>query len=127
MKRKLILKKVRILFSLFLLFGVFVATAQSQKTITGTVFSSEDNTPLPGASVVERGTNNGTSTDFDGNFSLTVKEDATTLVISYVGYNTQEVAITNDPITVILQLGSNSLDELVVVGYGTIKKSDIIS
>lgn len=127
MKRKLILKKVRILFSLFLLFGVFVATAQSQKTITGTVFSSEDNTPLPGASVVEKGTNNGTSTDFDGNFSLTVKEDATTLVISYVGYNTQEVAITNDPITVILQLGSNALDEVVVVGYGTIKKSDIIS
>ena len=63
-----------------------VAIAQSQKTVTGTVLSSDDNTPLPGATVIVKGTNNGTSTDFDGKFTLAVEEGATTLVVSYIGY-----------------------------------------
>jgi len=127
MKRKFNLKKDRFFFSLFLLFSVIVASAQSQKTITGTVLSSEDNLPLPGADIIEKGTNNGTSTDFDGNFSLEVNENATSLVISYIGFKDQEVQISDSPIQITLQVDVNALDEVVVVGYGTIKKSDVVS
>ncbi len=126
MKSRLSLKKVRMLFSLFVFFSFCIATAHAQKTVTGTVLSSEDNTPLPGASVVEKGTTNGTSTDFDGNFSFTVSSDATTLVVSYIGYLPQEVAITGNPLTVTLQVDANALDEVVVVGYGTQRKSDLV-
>lgn len=127
MKQKLIFKKARVLISTFLLFFVIAASAQSQKTITGTVLSSEDNSPLPGATVLEKGTNNGTSTDFDGNFSLEVNENATSLVISFIGFKDQEVQITDEPITITLQVDANALDEVVVVGYGTLRKSDIVS
>jgi len=127
MKLRLFPKKVRILFSLFLFFSFCIATAQAQKTVTGTVLSSEDNTPLPGASVVEKGTNNGTSTDFDGKFSLNVASDATIIVVSYIGYVNQEVTITGSELTITLQADANALDEVIVVGYGTLKKSDVVS
>ncbi len=127
MKQKLNFKKVRFFFSLFLLFSVIVASAQSQKTITGTVLSSEDNSPLPGADILEKGTNNGTSTDFDGNFSLEVSENATYLVISYIGFKDQEIQITDESMTITLQIDVNALDEVVVVGYGTQRKSDLVS
>ena len=81
--------------------------------------------PLPGASVVVKGTTNGTSTDFDGKFSLDIVSNGTTLVISYVGYQQKEVTITNSPLTIILQVDTSTLDEVVVVGYGTLKRSDI--
>ncbi|HMQ45187.1 MAG TPA: carboxypeptidase-like regulatory domain-containing protein, partial [Mariniflexile sp.] len=97
--------------------------AQNKKTVSGTVLSSEDNSALPGASIIEKGTSNGTSTDFDGNFSLSVSENTTTLIISYVGYVTQEVAVTTSPLRIIMQPESAKLDEIVVVGYGTQKKS----
>ncbi len=127
MKLRLFPKKVRILFSLFLFFSFCIATAQAQKTVTGTVLSSEDNTPLPGASVVEKGTNNGTSTDFDGKFSLNVASNATIIVASYIGYVNQEVTITGSELTITLQVDANALDEVIVVGYGTLKKSDLVS
>jgi len=127
MKSRLIPKKVRMLFSLFLFCSFYIATAQSQKTVTGTVLSSEDNTPLPGASVVEKGTTNGTSTDFDGKFSLNVASDATTLVVSFIGYVNQEVTITNDALTITLIVDANALQEIVVVGYGTQRKSNLVS
>ena len=126
MKLKLFPRKVRILFSLFLFFSLGIATAQSQKTVTGTVLSSEDNSPLPGASVVEKGTTNGTSTDFDGKFSLNVASEATTLVVSFIGYVSQEVTITDGELTITLQADANALDEVVVVGYGTQRKSDLV-
>ncbi|NOQ91345.1 MAG: hypothetical protein GQ552_01355, partial [Flavobacteriaceae bacterium] len=72
MKRKLLFKKVRIFFSLFLLLSVFVTSAQTQKTVTGIVLSSENDELLPGATILEKGTTNGTSTDFDGKFSFNV-------------------------------------------------------
>ncbi len=126
MKLRLFSKKVRMLFSLFLCFSFFIATAQSQKTVTGTILSSEDGTPLPGASIVEKGTSNGTSTDFDGKFSLSVASDATTLTVSFIGYVNQEVTITDSPLTITLEEDANALDEVVVVGYGTQRKSDIV-
>src|SRR5680860_208358 len=65
-----------------------------QKIITGKVLD-ENGSPLPGASVVEKGTINGTQTDFDGNFTLTISSDAATLEVSYVGYGTTDIAIDN--------------------------------
>lgn len=117
MKLRIIAKKVRILFSLFLFFSVVVATAQTPKMITGTVLSSEDNSPLPGASVVVKGTTIGTSTDFDGKFSIEAPADATTLVVSYIGFQSQEVAITDAPLSIVLQVGA-TLDEVVVTALG---------
>jgi len=121
MKLKRSSKGIKLLFLLFILFNFGVATAQSQRTVTGTVLSSEDNMSLPGASVLVKGTSNGTSTDFDGKFTLNVDASATTLVISYVGFQTQEVTITNEPLTIKLLVDANALDEIVVVGYGTQK------
>jgi len=121
MKRKLFFKKVRILFSLFLLFSVFVTMGQSQRLLTGTVISTENGDLLPGASVIEKGTTNGTSTDFDGKFSLNVSSDATTLVISFIGFVTQEVPITSNNLTISLVTDANALEEVVVTGYGTQK------
>ena len=93
---------------------------QSTKKVTGTVSDSQG--PVIGASVVEKGTTNGVVTDFDGNFTLNVKPGAT-LVVSYIGYTTQEIAVGNQSnFAVTLQEDNNSLDEVVVVGYGTMKK-----
>ncbi|GGK12269.1 SusC/RagA family TonB-linked outer membrane protein [Yeosuana aromativorans] len=79
--------------------------------------------PLPGANIIEKGTNNGTQTDFDGKFNLVIKGKAPTLVISYLGYKTKEVALQGETqITVVLKEDAASLDEVVVVGYGTQKK-----
>jgi len=123
MKLKLRTKKLRLLFFLFLFFSFLMVSAQGKKTVSGTVLSSEDNFALPGSSIIEKGSNNGTSTDFDGNFTLTVSENATTLIVSYVGFITQEVTITSSPLTIIMQIDNTTLDEVVVVGYGTQKKS----
>lgn len=123
MKLKLFNDKLKSLTMFLLLSIAIVSTAQSQKTVTGTVFSAEDNQPLPGASVLEKGTSNGTTTDFDGKFNLQVKSNSKTLVVSYIGYKAQEVAITDAPLVIKLQNDANVLEEVVVVGYGTQKKS----
>ncbi|SMC80139.1 SusC/RagA family TonB-linked outer membrane protein [Cellulophaga tyrosinoxydans] len=105
---------------LFLLLGsVTMANAQS---VSGTV--SADGQPLPGASIVVKGTTKGTTTDFDGNF--TIEANATsTLSISYIGYTTKEILVGNQTqINVTLEEG-NKLDEVVVIGYGTQRKSDL--
>ena len=93
---------------------------QATKKVTGNVSDSQG--PVIGASVVEKGTSNGVVTDFDGNFSLNVKPGAT-LVISYIGYTTKEIAVGNQStINVTIEEDNNSLDEVVVVGYGVQKK-----
>ena len=93
---------------------------QQQKKVTGTV--SDAMGPIIGASVVENGTGNGVVTDFDGHFALTVKP-GTTLVISYVGYEKQEVKVgAESDLNITLREDSHSLEEVVVVGYGVQKK-----
>ena len=93
---------------------------QQQKTVHGTVTDAAG--PVIGATVMEKGTSNGTVTDFDGNFSLSVKPGAT-LVISYVGYTTQEVVVGNNTkFNVTLSEDNTALEEVVVVGYGVQKK-----
>ena len=78
-----------------------------------------------GASVVEKGTTNGTITDFDGNFSLDGIKKGDVIVISYVGYQTQEIKWNGSPLNVILKEDSKTLSEVVVVGYGTQKKANL--
>lgn len=96
----------------------------AQVTITGKV-TDENGEPLPGATVLEKGTNNGTITDVQGGFSLDVSGEAT-LLISFVGYVTQEIAMGGrTSITVSMDPDFESLEEVVVVGYGTVRKSDL--
>lgn len=95
-----------------------------QTTITG-VISDENGTPLPGASVVVKGTTTGAVADFDGNYSIQAASNAT-LVFSYVGYARMEVAVNGrTTISVSLSPDSSLLDEVVVVGYGTQKKGEV--
>lgn len=89
-----------------------------QSQITGSV-TDADGIPLPGATILEMGTTNGTQTDFDGNFTIEVPEDAT-LVVSYIGYAKQEIPVNGQTtINVTMQEDANQLDEVVLVGYGT--------
>ncbi len=93
---------------------------QQSKTVTGTV--SDAGGPVIGATIMEKGTSNGTVTDLDGNFSLNVQPGAT-LVISYVGYKTQEIAVgSQSVINIDLTEDADVLEEVVVVGYGVQKK-----
>ena len=93
---------------------------QATKKITGSVVDAQG--PVIGASVVEKGTTNGTVTDLNGKFTLNVKPGAK-LVISYIGYTTQEIAIGNQStVNVTLAEDNAALDEVVVIGYGVQKK-----
>ena len=93
---------------------------QATKKITGTVVDAQG--AVIGASVVEKGTSNGTVTDFDGNFTLNVSPGAT-IVISYIGYQTQEIAVgSRDNFSITMNEDDSVLEEVVVVGYGTMKK-----
>lgn len=99
------------------------AEMQQAKKITGTVTDAIG--PIIGASVVIKGTSNGVATDFDGNFTLHASPGQT-LVISYIGYLTKEVKVTGqNNYKITLEEDKKVLDEVVVVGYGTMKKSDI--
>ncbi|MBU2916248.1 MULTISPECIES: SusC/RagA family TonB-linked outer membrane protein [Reichenbachiella] len=93
-------------------------------TVSGVVLD-EMGQPLPGATVVERGTTNGTVTNLDGKFSVTVSEDAV-LVVSFLGYKTQEVTVGGRSVLdVNLELDMTSLEDVVVIGYGTQKKENL--
>ncbi len=97
---------------------------QSGKVVTGTIVDPSG-MPVIGANVMVKGTTNGTITDMDGKFSLEVEEGAT-LQISYIGYANQEIKVGNQKIlSIALKEDAEALDELVVVGYGTMKKSDL--
>ena len=97
-----------------------VQSVQQDRKVTGTVVDAMG--PVIGASIMEKGTSNGTVTDLDGNFSLNVKPGAT-LVISYIGYKTQEISVGNNSrIDISLEEDNTSLEEVVVVGYGVQKK-----
>ncbi len=102
-------------------------TINAQTTVTGQVISTEDNIPLIGVSILEKGTGNGTATDIDGNFKLKVTNLSATLTISYLGYRTKNVTVTEAKMMISLSEDANALDEVIVVGYGTQKKSDLIS
>lgn len=96
-----------------------------QKTITGNV-SDETGQPLPGVDIIVEGTTVGTSTDFDGAFSLDVSKEASTLLFSFMGYKTQKIDITlTSNVSVQLEPDAIEMDEIIVVGYGTQKKVNL--
>ncbi len=99
--------------------------ASAQGTTVEGIVKDAGGEPIIGASVLEKGTTNGTITDFDGNFTLNVGPKAT-LVISYIGYQTQEVAVAGKKtLTITLKEDSKALEEVVVIGYGSARKSDV--
>lgn len=93
--------------------------------LTGTVLDA-DGVPLPGASIMEKGNTNGTETDFDGNFSLTVSDENAILVVSFIGFTTIEQPVDGNAIlSITLQEDAASLDEVVIVGYGKQKRASV--
>jgi iron complex outermembrane receptor protein len=112
----------------FLMFVFVIGTSMTswaQTTVTGTV-SDEQNVPLPGATVLEKGTSNGTTTDFDGNFTIQVSDESAILAVSFLGYATKEFPLNGQTnVSVALQEDSSLLDEVVVVGYGTQRIKDV--
>jgi len=116
--------KKTILYALFLLLAVIGAQAQNSITVHGTVVSATDSEPLIGASVVSDADKSaGAATDIDGNFTLKVPEGSS-LIISYVGFKSKTVKAEPE-MTIALEEDSEILEELVVVGYSTEKKSDL--
>lgn len=117
--------KGALLLIILLLLGV--NNLQAQETIiNGTVLSAEDGLPLPGANVVEKGTNNGVVTDFDGNYSIKVSNTSGSLNFSYIGYKRKTVAINGKTtINVNIEVDASELEEVVVIGYGTVKKKEL--
>ena len=101
---------------------LMTVTAFSQGPITGTVLDGDSNSPLPGATVIVKGTTNGTSTDFDGNFTINTSSASGTLVISYIGFNSKQVAFTasGNIGSIVLEPNAEELEGVVVVGRGII-------
>ncbi|MBD1262356.1 TonB-dependent receptor [Maribacter polysiphoniae] len=100
--------------------------AQQGKTVSGLITEDGTQGPLPGVNIVEKGTTNGTQTDFDGNYAITLTTDNAVLVLSYLGYSTQEISVGGrTELNATLQEDTQALEEVVVVGYGTQKKSDL--
>lgn len=98
--------------------------AQSLTTITGKI-TDNAGLPIPGANIIEKGTNNSSSTDFDGKFAIKVSSLNATLTVSYVGHQSRTVKVTGEVMNIALQPEEQSLKEVVVVGYGTAKKTDL--
>ncbi|WP_235299396.1 SusC/RagA family TonB-linked outer membrane protein [Portibacter marinus] len=99
---------------------------QSVFEVSGQITDSEGE-PLIGATVQEKGTSIGTTTDIDGTFNLEVSSEEAILVVSYIGYTTQEVQVQGQSeINIIMEENAAQLDEVVVVGYGTVRKSDVV-
>ncbi|QNK79161.1 TonB-dependent receptor [Winogradskyella sp. PAMC22761] len=107
----------------FILFGLAL---NAQQTVSGTVVSEPDGRPLPGANILVKGTATGVTTDFDGNYTIEVQNGSAILVFSYIGFVSQEVTVGNKAvIDVTLTEDSSQLSEIVVVGYGARRKSDV--
>lgn len=116
--------KTKLTFIVMLLCSITIF-AQDSFTLKGTVVSAVDNLPIPGVNVVIQGTTKGASTDFDGNYQIQVSQ-GDILQFSYLGFETQTIAITNQTeLNVALTENASELDEVVVIGYGTQKKSHL--
>lgn len=102
-------------------FMLLWTTSICAKTVTGKVLSASDNEPLLGATVIVQGKQGGSVTDLDGNFSIEAN-DGQTLVVSYIGFITQRVKVNGDNLVIKLEEEANSLNDVVVIGYGVQKK-----
>ncbi|OZV67221.1 SusC/RagA family TonB-linked outer membrane protein [Winogradskyella aurantia] len=116
--------KIKILI-LFATVFAFAVSAQNVN-VTGTVTEASTGLPLPGVNVVVKNTTKGASTDFDGNFKIDDVSLNSILVVSYIGFQTQEIKIINDaPLSIMLAEDAEALNEVVVIGYGTQTKKEI--
>ena len=105
--------------------AVVVINEVQQKTINGKITDASGQ-PIPGVNIVEKGTTNGVQTDFDGKFSLKLKSDKAILVVSFIGFTTKEISVGGQTnLTIKLEEDSAKLEEVVVVGYGSVKKKDL--
>lgn len=128
--KHLLLKTILFANFLLLLNGaeiLAVGTAvQQSRTVKGKVFGADDNLPIPGVSILIKGTVLGTQTDSEGNFSIQVPDDQAILVISSIGYETQEIVVSGrDIFDISLNADVTTLGEIVVVGYGTQDRKDV--
>src|SRR5882724_1961692 len=116
-----------LLLVLLFVMGIGMEGAMAQeRTISGKVTSKDDNLPVPGANIVVQGTTRGTSTDVDGNFQLVLLPEDNTLVITFLGYKSQTITVGAQTVfSIALESETTSLQEVVVVGYGVQKKSDV--
>jgi len=117
------MKKIN--FLLFIVLLSFSSFNYSQQIIKGKV--SDESGPLPGASILEKGTSNGTVADFDGNYTLSVSNSDAILVFSYIGYQTVELSAASSVLDVTMLADLDVLDEVIVVGYGTLKREELTS
>lgn len=118
--------KSYLMISIILVCGFTAFSQQQVENVSGTVTTSDTHESLPGASVVILGTTRGTTTDIEGNYQLSLQPGDSVLLFSYLGYITQSIAISNRMIVnVMLEPASTRLDEVVVIGYGTVKKTDL--
>lgn len=96
------------------------------RTLTGLIRSGDDNQPLPGANIIVTGTSKGTTTDLEGRFSLGLEQGENSISVSFVGYKTSTIDVTGrSNIEVSLELDADVLEDVVVIGYGVVKKSDL--
>lgn len=117
-------KNLRFFLAMFFLAFQVLAFGQG-KTVTGNV-TDETGAPLPGVSVVIQGTTQGTITDMDGNYSVTLEEGQNVLQFSFIGFENQTIDVSNQAVVdVQMEPETRSIDEVVVVGYGSMKKSDV--
>ena len=105
-------------------FSTLCATAQKMN-VKGTVKDAATGDILPGVSIVVKGSNTGTETDFDGLYSLNNVTKGAILVFRYLGYKPNEVVVNNQTINVSLESSAESLDEIIVIGYGTQRKKEV--
>ena len=113
--------KISVLF--FFLLGITLYA--QDRTITGTVTSMEDGLPIPSANVLIKGTSTGTSTDFDGNYTISAKQ-GDVIEFSYIGFKTVEITVANqNTLNIALETQVSDLEEVVIIGYGSQKKSDL--
>ncbi len=120
---KLLLKGL--LATFLLVITCTIGVMAQERVISGTVVDGEDNSPLPGVSILVKGTSNGTVTGIDGMYSISVSDGAV-LVFSFVGYESQEIAVgSSNSINVSMGVDVVALEEIVVIGYGTQKKEDL--
>ena len=109
-----------------ILVAILASTVAFAQQVSGTVTEADSGAPLPGATVLVKGTDIGTTTDFDGMFQLAGVSSDATLVISYIGFETQEVAVGNSTnVLVSLTTSADTLDEIVVIGYGSQRKKEV--
>ncbi len=121
MKRKRLLVRTGVFFLLMLL---SIPAFTQSRTVSGKITDSSGH-PLRGVSVIPKGSVRGTTTDENGVFHLTIPTSTHTLVLSSVGYNSMEVSTENGDINVSLVIGNSALNEVVVIGYGTVKRKDL--